>query len=268
MSRMSWELRSEFVRLRYLIDSKKLCLFGFGFCSLFCLLRRNGSTLIAFGHGVFGEDIGFYWNMIDAANPSGSLARSGFAGTSLFIPLIIVFVIWQEYDYRTGTFLSCARGRNRFGNGLAHLISIALFSALCYALLCCISLAVASVRGGHAITLDTLASFTGALGLNCILVISVALEALALYRMTQSGLFAGTALTVGFFASLVVYGCNLATNLVLVKWIFLLPGPYLGAGCALGFKAMNELSLAVYGGAVVGVSVFLYGVHGYLFKRY
>lgn len=268
MNKIGWELRSEFVRLRCLIDSKKLCLLGFGFCSLLCLLRKSGSTLIAFGHGVFGEDIGFYWNMIDAANPSGSLARSGFAGTSLFIPLIIVFVIWQEYDYRAGTILSCARGRNRFGNGLAHLMSVALFSTLCYALLCCMSLAVASARGGHAITLDVLASFMGALGLNCILVISVALEALALYRMTQSGLFAGAALTVGFFASLVVYGCNFTTNLALVKWVFLLPGPYLGAGCALGFKTMNELSLVIYGGTVAAVSAFLYGVHGYLFRRY
>ena len=115
---------------------------------LFGVFLNNGATLLGFGYGVCGEDIGFLWNAIDPSAPDESLARSAFAGTSLFVPLIVCLVLLQEHGYKEGYRISSARGLARFNGALAHVLSSALIVGAAYSALCLLLFAIAIMRGG------------------------------------------------------------------------------------------------------------------------
>lgn len=227
---------------------------------LFGVFLNNGATLLGFGYGVCGEDIGFFWNAIDPSAPDESLARSAFAGTSLFVPLIVCLVLLQEHGYKEGYRISSARGLARFNGALAHVLSSALIVGAAYSALCLLLFAIAILRGGQNYTHGMLTAFLPAMMINAVLVISVALETVTIYRITGSAVLSGAVVIVGFVMSLTLYGTYLQTPISSLRWIFLLPGPYLGVGCALGYSDMGQLTLLGYGVAASCLSVLIYAL--------
>ena len=103
-----------------------------------------------------------------------------------------------------------------------------------------------------------LAAFLPAMLVNAVLVISVALETVTIYRITSSAVFSGAAVIIGFVMSLTLYGAYLQSPTPSLRWIFFLPGPYLGVGCALGYSDMGQLTLLGYGAAAGCLSVLIY----------
>ena len=93
-------IRADLMRLHRMFPAQFGLALMLTFGLLFGVILNNGATLLAFGNGVCGEDIGFIWNVIDPSAPDESLARSAFAGTSLFVPLIICLVLLQEHGKR------------------------------------------------------------------------------------------------------------------------------------------------------------------------
>lgn len=258
MKRAIHPIRADLMRLHRMFPA----LFGLAlmlaFGLLFGVFLKNGATLLVFGNGVYGEDIGFFWNVIDPSAPDETLARSAFAGTSLFIPLIACLVLLQEHGYEEGCRVSSARGLNRFYGALAHAFSSALIIGAAYSALCLLLFAIALIRGGQNRTHDMLAAFLPALIINAVLVISVALETVTIYRITSSAVFSGAAVIIGFVMSLTLYGAYLQSPTPSLRWIFFLPGPYLGVGCALGYSDMGQLTLLGYGAAAGCLSVLIY----------
>lgn len=217
--------------------------------------------MLVFGNGVYGEDIGFFWNVIDPSAPDGTFARSAFAGTSLFVPLIVGLVLLQEHGYEEGCRISSARGLARFNGALAHVLSSAfLIVGAAYSALCLLLFAIAIMRGGQNCTHDMLAAFLPAMLINAVLVISVALETVTIYRITSSAVFSGAVVIIGFVMSLTLYGAYLQSPIPSLRWIFFLPGPYLGVGCALGYSDMGQLTLLGYGVAASCLSVLIYAL--------
>ena len=196
--------------------------------------------MLAFGNSVFGEDIGFCWNVIDPSAPDESLVRSAFAGTSLFVPLIVCLAILQERGYEEGYRISSARGLTRFNGVLAHVFSSALIIGAAYSALCLLLFAIAIIRGGQSCAHDMLAAFLPAMIINAV--------------------FSGAVAIIGFVMSLTLYGTYLQTPIPSLRWIFLLPGPYLGVGCALGYSDMGQLILLEYGVAASCLSVLIYAL--------
>lgn len=92
-----------------------------------------------------------------------------------------------------------------------------------------------------------LAAFLPAMMINAVLVISIALETVTIYRITGSAVLSGAAIIIGFVMSLTLYGA-------------FLPGPYLGVGCALGYSDMGQLTLLGYGVAASCLSVLIYAL--------
>lgn len=227
---------------------------------LFGVFLNNGATLLGFGYGVCGEDIGFFWNAIDPSAPDESLARSAFAGTSLFVPLIVCLVLLQEHGYKEGYRISSARGLARFNGALAHVLSSALIVGAAYSALCLLLFAIAIIRGGHNYSHDMLTAFLPAMIINAVLVISVALETMTIYRITGSAVLSGAAIIIGFVMSLTLYGSFLQVPIPSLRWVLLLPGPYLGVGCALGYSDMGQLILLEYGVAASCLSVLIYAL--------
>lgn len=227
---------------------------------LFGVFLNNGATLLGFGYGVCGEDIGFLWNAIDPSAPDESLARSAFAGTSLFVPLIVCLVLLQEHGYKEGYRISSARGLARFNGALAHVLSSALIVGAAYSALCLLLFAIAIMRGGQNYTHGMLAAFLPAMIINAVLVISVALETMTIYRITGSAVLSGAVIIIGFVMSLTLYGTYLQAPIPSLRWIFFLPGPYLGVGCALGYSDMGQLTLLGYGVAASCLSVLIYAL--------
>lgn len=225
---------------------------------LFGVFLNNGATLLGFGYGVCGEDIGFFWNAIDPSAPDESLARSAFAGTSLFVPLIVCLVLLQEHGYKEGYRISSARGLARFNGALAHVLSSALIVGAAYSALCLLLFAIAILRGGQNYTHGMLTAFLPAMIINAVLVISVALETMTIYRITGSAVLSGAAIIIGFVMSLTLYGSFLQVPIPSLRWVLLLPGPYLGVGCALGYSDMGQLTLLGYGVAASCLSVLIY----------
>lgn len=105
-----------------------------------------------------------------------------------------------------------------------------------------------------------LAAFLPAMMVNAVLVISIALETVAIYRITGSAVLSGAAIIIGFVMSLTLYGTYLQTPIPSLRWIFFLPGPYLGVGCALGYSDMGQLTLLGYGAAASCLSVLIYAL--------
>lgn len=227
---------------------------------LFGVFLNNGATLLGFGYGVCGEDIGFFWNAIDPSAPDESLARSAFAGTSLFVPLIVCLVLLQEHGYKEGYRISSARGLARFNGALAHVLSSALIVGAAYSALCLLLFAIAILRGGQNYTHGMLTAFLPAMIINAVLVISVALETMTIYRITGSAVLSGAAIIIGFVMSLTLYGSFLQVPIPSLRWVLLLPGPYLGVGCALGYSDMGQLTLLGYGVAASCLSVLIYAL--------
>ncbi len=227
---------------------------------LFGVFLNNGATLLGFGYGVCGEDIGFFWNAIDPSAPDESLARSAFAGTSLFVPLIVCLVLLQEHGYKEGYRISSARGLARFNGALAHVLSSALIVGAAYSALCLLLFAIAILRGGQNYTHGMLTAFLPAMIINAVLVISVALETMTIYRITGSAVLSGAAIIIGFVMSLTLYGSFLQVPIPSLRWVLLLPGPYLGVGCALGYSDMGQLILLEYGVAASCLSVLIYAL--------
>ena len=128
--------------------------------------------------------------------------RSAFAGTSLFVPLIVCLAILQERGYEEGYRISSARGLTRFNGVLAHVFSSALIIGAAYSALCLLLFAIAIIRGGQSCAHDMLAAFLPAMIINAVLVISVALETVTIYRITSSAVFSGAVAIIGFVTSL------------------------------------------------------------------
>lgn len=260
MKRAIHPIKADMMRLHRMFPAKFGLALMLAFGLLFGIFLKNGTTLLAFGNSVFGEDIGFCWNVIDPSAPDESLVRSAFAGTSLFVPLIVCLVILQERGYEEGCRISLARGLNRFYGALAHAFSSALIIGAAYSALCLLLFAIAIIRGWHNYSHDMLTVFLPAMMVNAVLVISVALETMTIYRITGSAVLSGAALVVGFVMSLTLYGTFLQAPIPSLRWIFLLPGPYLGVGCALGYSDMGQLTLLEYGVAASCLSVLIYAL--------
>lgn len=260
MKRAIHSIKADMMRLHGMFPAKFGLALMLAFGLLFGVFLNNGATLLAFGYGVCGEDIGFFWNAIDPSAPDESLARSAFAGTSLFVPLIVCLAILQEHGYKEGHRISSARGLARFNGALAHVLSSALMIVAAYSVLCLLLLAIAIIRGGQNCTHGMLAAFLPAMLVNAVLVISVALETVTIYRITSSAVFSGAAVIIGFVMSLTLYGAYLQSPTPSLRWIFFLPGPYLGVGCALGYSDMGQLTLLGYGVAASCLSVLIYAL--------
>lgn len=260
MKRAIHPIKADMMRLRRLFPARFGLALMLTFGLLFGVFLKNGATLLAFGNSVFGEDIGFFWNVIDPSAPDESLVRSAFAGTSLLVPLIVCLVILQERGYEEGCRISLARGLNRFYGALAHAFSSALIIGAAYSALCLLLFAIAIIRGGHNYSHDMLTAFLPAMIINVVLVISVALETVTIYRITSSAVFSGAVVIIGFVMSLTLYGTYLQTPIPSLRWIFFLPGPYLGVGCALGYSDMGQLTLLGYGAAASCLSVLIYAL--------
>lgn len=260
MKRAIHPIKADVMRLHRIFPAQFGLALMLTFGLLFGIFLKNGTTLLAFGYGVCGEDIGFLWNAIDPSAPDESLARSAFAGTSLFVPLIVCLVLLQEHGYKEGHRISSARGLNRFYGALAHAFSSALIIGAAYSALCLLLFAIAIIRGGHNYSHNILTVFLPAMIVNAVLVISVALETVTIYRITGSAVLSGAVVIVGFVMSLTLYGAFLQTLIPSLRWIFLLPGPYLGVGCALGYSDMGQLTLLGYGVAASCLSVLIYAL--------
>lgn len=260
MKRAIHPVKADMMRLHRMFPAKFGLALMLAFGLLFGIFLKNGTTLLAFGNSVFGEDIGFCWNVIDPSAPDESLVRSAFAGTSLFVPLIVCLAILQERGYEEGYRISSARGLNRFYGALAHAFSSALIIGAAYSALCLLLFAIAIIRGGHNYSHDMLTVFLPAMIVNAVLVISVALETTTIYRITGSAVLSGAVVIIGFVMSLTLYGTYLQTPILSLRWIFFLPGPYLGVGCALGYSDMGQLTLLGYGAAASCLSVLIYAL--------
>lgn len=263
---MKWAIhpiKADMMRLHRMFPAKFGLALMLAFGLLFGIFLKNGTTLLAFGNSVFGEDIGFCWNVIDPSAPDESLVRSAFAGTSLLVPLIVCLVILQERGYEEGCRISLARGLNRFYGALAHAFSSALIIGAAYSALCLLLFAIAIIRGGHNYSHDMLTVFLPAMIVNAVLVISVALETTTIYRITGSAVFSGAVVIIGFVMSLTLYGTYLQMPIPSLRWIFFLPGPYLGVGCAFGYSDMGQLTLLGYGVAASCLSVLIYALVSY-----
>lgn len=260
MKRAIHPIKADMMRLHRIFPAKFGLALMLAFGLLFGIFLKNGTTLLAFGNSVFGEDIGFFWNVIDLSAPDESLVRSAFAGTSLFVPLIVCLVLLQEHGYKEGHRISSARGLNRFYGALAHAFSSALIIGAAYSALCLLLFAIAIARGGQNYAHSMLAAFLPAMMINTVLVISLALETVAIYRITGSAVLSGAVVIVGFVMSLTLYGAFLQAPIPSLRWIFFLPGPYLGAGCALGYSDMGQLTLLGYGVAAGCLSVLIYAL--------
>ena len=260
MKRAIHPIKADMMRLHRIFPAKFGLALMLAFGLPFGIFLKNGTTLLAFGNSVFGEDIGFCWNVIDPSAPEESLVRSAFAGTALLVPLIVCLVILQERGYEEGCRISLARGLSRFYGALAHAFSSALIIGAAYCALCLLLFAIAIIRGGHNYSHDMLTVFLPALIVNAVLVISVALETTTIYRITGSAVLSGAAIIIGFVMSLTLYGTYLQTPIPSLRWIFFLPGPYLGVGCALGYSDMGQLTLLGYGAAASCLSVLIYAL--------
>ena len=80
MKRAIHPIKADMMRLHRMFPAKFGLTLMLAFGLLFCVFLKNGTTLLAFGNSVFGEDIGFCWNVIDPSAPDESLVRSAFAG--------------------------------------------------------------------------------------------------------------------------------------------------------------------------------------------
>lgn len=264
MRRHIHSVAAELTRLRMLFPVK----FDLGlllvFVFIFGVLLKEGSTLLSFGNGVCGEDIGFIWNAVDPSSPNESLVRSSFAGTSLFLPLVICLVIWQERSYREGCHISSARGLSFFRGILAHILVPVVFIGIAYDVLCLLLFMIAVLRGGLNFEPSMLTVLIPATMVNTVLVMSVALEAAAVYRVTRSATFAGASIVVAFVMSLTLYGTFLQSPQPFYRWIFLFPGPYFGVGCALGYDDMSQLTLLGYGVATCFLSALIYTIASFM----
>lgn len=260
MKRAIHPIKADMMRLHRIFPAKFGLALMLAFGLLFGVFLKNGVTLLVFGNGVYGEDIGFFWNVIDPSAPDGTFARSAFAGTSLLVPLIVCLVLLQEHSYEEGYRISSARGLARFNGALAHVLSSALIVGAAYSALCLLLFAIAIIRGGHNYSHDMLTVFLPAMIVNAVLVISVALETTTIYRITGSAVLSGAAIIIGFVMSLTLYGAFLQAPIPSLRWIFLLPGPYLGVGCALGYSDMGQLTLLGYGVAAGCLSVLIYAL--------
>lgn len=260
MKRAIHPIKADMMRLHRMFPAKFGLALMLAFGLLFGVFLKNGTTLLAFGNSVCGEDIGFIWNAIDPSAPDESLARSAFAGTSLFVPLIVCLALLQERGYEEGCRISSARGLTRFYGVLAHALSSALIIGAAYSALCFLLFAIAIIRGGHSYAHGMLAAFLPAMIVNTVLVISIALETVTIYRITGSAVLSGAAIIIGFVMSLTLYGAFLQAPIPSLRWIFFLPGSYLGVGCALGYSDMGQLALLGYGVAASCLSVLIYAL--------
>lgn len=260
MKRAIHPIKADMMRVQRMFPAKFGLALMLAFGLLFGVFLKNGTTLLAFGNSVFGEDIGFLWNLIDPSAPDESLVRSAFAGTSLFVPLIVCLAILQERGYEEGCRISSARGLARFNGALAHVLSSSLIIGAAYSALCLLLFAIAITRGGQNYAHSMLAAFLPAMMINAVLVISIALETVTIYRITGSAVLSGAAIIIGFVMSLTLYGAFLQAPIPSLRWIFFLPGPYLGVGCALGYSDMGQLTLLGYGVAASCLSVLIYAL--------
>ena len=149
MKRAIHPIKADTMRLHRMFPAKFGLALILAFGLLFGVFLKNGTTLLAFGNSVFGEDIGFCWNVINPSAPDESLVRSAFAGTSLFVPLIVCLAILQERGYEEGHRISSARGLTRFNGVLAHVLSSASIIGSAYSALCLLLFPIAIIRGGH-----------------------------------------------------------------------------------------------------------------------
>ena len=65
MKRAIHPIKADMIRLHRIFPAKFGLALMLAFGLLFGIFLKNGTTLLAFGYGVCGEDIGFLWNAID-----------------------------------------------------------------------------------------------------------------------------------------------------------------------------------------------------------
>lgn len=73
MKRAIHPIKADMMRLHRMFPAKFGLALILAFGLLFGIFLKNGTTLLAFGNSVFGEDIGFCWNVIDPSAPDESL---------------------------------------------------------------------------------------------------------------------------------------------------------------------------------------------------
>lgn len=171
-----------------------------------------------------------------------------------------VWCFYRSMAIKRGTEFLRQEVSTAFMGALAHAFSSALIIGAAYSALCLLLFAIAIIRGGHNYSHNILTVFLPAMIVNAVLVISVALETVTIYRITGSAVLSGAVVIVGFVMSLTLYGAFLQAPIPSLRWIFFLPGPYLGVGCALGYSDMGQLTLLGYGVAASCLSVLIYAL--------
>ena len=73
MKRAIHPIKADMMRLHRIFPAKFGLALMLAFGLLFGIFLKNGATLLVFGNGVYGEDIGFFWNVIDPSAPDETL---------------------------------------------------------------------------------------------------------------------------------------------------------------------------------------------------
>ena len=83
MKRAIHPIKADMMRLHRMFPAKFGLALMLAFGLLFGVFLKNGTTLLAFGNSVFGEDIGFCWNVIDPSARSAHRLPGYFTGARL-----------------------------------------------------------------------------------------------------------------------------------------------------------------------------------------
>ena len=67
MKRAIHPVKADMMRLHRMFPAKFGLTLMLAFGLLFGVFLKGGTTLLTFGNSVFGEDIGFFWNVIDSS---------------------------------------------------------------------------------------------------------------------------------------------------------------------------------------------------------
>ena len=103
MKRAIHPIKADMMRLHRMFPAKFGLTLMLAFGLLFCVFLKNGTTLLAFGNSVFGEDIGFCWNVIDPSAPDESLVRSAFAAPPCSFRSSFAWRFYRSMAIKRGT---------------------------------------------------------------------------------------------------------------------------------------------------------------------
>lgn len=103
MKRAIHPIKADMMRLHRIFPAKFGLALMLAFGLLFGIFLKNGTTLLAFGYGVCGEDIGFLWNAIDPSAPDESLARSALPVHPCSFHSSFVWCFYRSMAIKRGT---------------------------------------------------------------------------------------------------------------------------------------------------------------------